>query len=80
MKTKIAEMMDRIKKIEAKIEKMEIEKIQNKANSIIHHLIDKMKENEIYQFADFILYLRKMNDRFNLDRIIKGLKLLHEKE
>ena len=62
-----------------KIEKMEMEKIQDKTNSILD-LIDNMKENELYEFAEFILYLRKMNDPYNLDSIIKGLKLLKEKK
>jgi methyl-accepting chemotaxis protein len=79
MKDKMKEIMDRIKKIEAKIEKMEMERIQEKTNSILD-IINNMKENELYEFAEFILYLRKMNDPFNLDSIIKGLKFLKEKK
>ena len=70
--------MNRIKKLKSKIEKMEREKIENKANSIFD-IIDKMNENELYEFADFILYLRNMNDPFNLDDIMNGIKILKEK-
>mgnify|MGYP003571438304 FL=1 len=71
--------MDRIKKIEQKIEKMEREKIQEKANTIME-LIEKMNDNELYEFAEFILYLRNMNDPFNLDDIKDGIKLIKEKK
>ena len=79
MKYKMGEVMERIKKIESKIEKMEREKIQAKANSIFD-LMEKMDENELYEFAEFILYLRNMPDPFNLDDLVKGIKLLKEKK
>ena len=38
-----------------------------------------MNENEPYEFAEFISYLRNMNNLFNLDDIMKGIKTFKEK-
>ena len=42
-------------------------------------LIEKMNDNELYELAEFILYLRNMNDPFNLNSIRDAIKAIKEK-
>ena len=78
MKRQMAEVLERLKKLEERMEKYERGMIQNKADKIIDYL-DKMNNNGLYEFANFILELRNMERPFNLENIINGVKLIAEK-
>ena len=60
------------------MEKYERRIIQNKADKIIDYL-DKMNNNGLYEFANFILELRNIDRPFNLENILNGVKLIAEK-
>ena len=78
MKKQMNEVLERIKKIEERMEKYERGIIQNKADKIIDYL-DKMNNNGLYEFANFILDLRNIDRPFNLENILNGVKLIAEK-
>ena len=78
MKKQMNEVLERIKKIEDRMEKCERVNIQNKADKIIDYL-DKMNDNGLYELANFILQLRNMERPFNLDHIMNGIKMILEK-
>ena len=78
MKKQMNEVLERIKKIEDRMEKCERLNIQNKADKIIDYL-DKMNDNGLYELANFILQLRNMERPFNLDHIMNGIKMILEK-
>ena len=77
MRRQMNEVIERIKKIEERMEKYERGIIQNKADKVIDYL-DKMNNNGLYEFANFILELRNMERPFNLEHIINGVKLIAE--
>ena len=77
MKNQMKDTLTRIKKIENELGKIKIEKIEDKA-AIILELLENMEEDEIYEFANFIIELRNMKEPFNLDDIMKGEKLIIE--
>ena len=78
MKIQMEGVLKRIKEIENRVEKLETSQIQNHADKIIDYL-DKMNEDGIYEFANFILEIRKMGKPFKLEHIMKGAKLIIEK-
>ena len=78
MKKQMNEVLERIKKIEDRMEKCERVNIQNKADKIIDYL-DKMNDNGLYELANFILELRNMNRPFNLQNVADGVKIIADK-
>ena len=78
MKKQMNEVIDRIKKIEERMEKYERKLIQDKADNILEYL-DKMDGNGLNEFANFILELRNMERPFNLEHIKNGIKMIADK-
>jgi len=78
MKKQMSQVLIRIKKLEERMEKYERGVIQNKADEIIDYL-DKLNDDGLYEFANFILELRNWERPFNLDNIKKGIKIIAEK-
>ena len=77
MKKQMNEVINRIKKIE---EKMERNIIEQKSNSIIE-LIESMEDDDeqLYEFAKFIIDIRNLKEPFNLDDIKDGLNIIIKK-
>ena len=75
MKKKINDILNRIDNLETKIEKMENEKIQEKAKAIFSCL-DGMNNEDMYKMGKYILDLRKSKQSFNLDNIREGIDKL----
>ena len=76
MKDAIQNIIQRIENLEAKVFTIQIE---HKAEKIEEYL-DNFDENELYEFAEFIIGLRNQNEAFNLDYIIKGIKIINKKK
>ena len=78
----IAEMKsiinDIIKRVEALESQAVIDKVENKKEKI-DDFIERFDEEGLYEFADFINDLRGQNLPFNLEKIIKGAKIILEK-
>ena len=53
-------------------------KIEGKAGEIFNY-INKMNDEELYEVANFILDLRNFKKPFNLEHILKGIKLIASK-
>ena len=53
------QVLVKIKNLEDRIEKIERNSIENKANKIFEY-IDKMNDEELYEISNFILYLRNL--------------------
>ena len=78
MKIQMKEVLERLKKIEGRLEKIERGDIQKKVDKIFKFL-DKMNDNGLYELANFILELRNMNRPFNLQNVADGIKIIAEK-
>ena len=78
MKVQMKEVLERLKKLEGRLEKIERGDIQKKAYKIFKFL-DKMNDNGLYELANFILELRNMNRPFNLQNVVDGVKIIAEK-
>ena len=78
----IAEMKsiinDIIKRVEALESQAVIDKVENKKEKI-DDFIERFDEEGLYEFADFINGLRGQNVYFNLEKVIKGAKIILEK-
>jgi len=76
MKDVIKNIIQRIEKLEAKVFTNQIE---HKAEKIEEYL-EKFDKNGLYEFAEFIIGLRNQNEAFNLDHILKGIKIINQKK
>ena len=61
MKKQINEVLERINKLEDRKEKYERNLIQVEANKI-YEFLDMLNENGLYEFVNFILELRNMEN------------------
>ena len=79
----VKEMREIINKIIHRIEKLETkmieERAENKAEKIAEYL-EKFDEEKLAEFAVFIIELRNQPEPFNLDDIIKGVKIILNKK
>ena len=79
----VKEMRNIINNIVQRIEKLEMklieERAQNKAEKIEIYL-EKLEEEKLYEFSEFILDMRNQNEPFNLDDIFKGIKIILNKK
>ena len=73
MKNIINNIIQRIEKLESKIFNNEVEHKVEK----IEEYLEKFDEKGLYEFAEFIIGLRNQNESFNLEHIIKGVKLIY---
>ena len=67
MKKQMSDVLIRIKKIEDEIEKMKKEQIEEKTKTIFDY-IENMDDNELYEFANFIIDLRNMEKPYDLNK------------
>ncbi len=65
--------------MEDRIEKIERNSIENKADKIFEY-IDKKNDDELYEIANFILDLRNLKKPFSLGQILEGIKLIAGKK
>ena len=72
MKEIINNIIHRIEKLETK---MIEERAENKAEKIAEYL-DKFDESKLAEFSEFIIEIRNQPEPFNLDDIIKGVKII----
>ena len=77
MKKQMNEVLERIKKLEDRMEKYERNLIQDKANKI-YEFLDMLNDNGLYEFANFILELRNMEKPFGLQNVLDGIKIIAE--
>ena len=76
MRNIINNIVQRIEKLEMKLIE---ERAQNKAEKIEIYL-EKLEEEKLYEFSEFILDMRNQNEPFNLDDIFKGIKIILNKK
>jgi len=68
----------KIKNLEIRVENSEKNKIQNGFEKILDYVI-RMNEDGLKELARFILDLRKNDISFGLEHIMKGIKIIVEK-
>ena len=68
----------KIKNLEIRVENSEKNKIQNGFEKILDYVI-RMNEDGLKELARFILDLRKNDISFGLEHIVKGIKIIVEK-
>ena len=68
----------KIKNLEIRVENSVKNKIQNGFEKILDYVI-RMNEDGLKELARFILALRKNNMLFGLEHIMKGIKIIVEK-
>jgi DNA repair exonuclease SbcCD ATPase subunit len=73
MKDIIQNIIQRIEKLERKVYTYQVEHKMEK----IEEYLEKFDENKLYEFAEFIVGLRNQSEPFDLDIIIKGIKLIN---
>ena len=78
MKEQMVLVLNKIKNLEIRVENLEKNKIQNDLEKILDYII-KMNEEGLKELARFILDLRKNNMPFGLEHIMKGIKIIVEK-
>ena len=79
----IKEMRDIVNNIVQRIEKLETkmieERAENKADKI-QEFLEKFNEDKLVEFSEFIIDIRNQPEPFNLDDIIKGIKIIFNKK
>ena len=79
----VKEMREIINNIVQRIEKLETkmieERAENKAEKI-EEFLAKFDDDKLYEFSEFILDMRNQTEPFNLDDIIKGIKIILNKK
>ena len=79
----IKEMKEIVNNIVQRIEKMEAKLIEERAESKaekIEEILEKFDEDKLYEFSEFIVDMRNQPEPFNLDDIIKGIKIILNKK
>ena len=72
-------MKDIIKRVEKLETQSYIDRAENKV-ARIEDFMEKFNEESLYEFADFIIGLRKQNEPFELNQVIEGAKYILEKQ
>ena len=78
----VDEMKKTIENINEKILKLQIQMDTNNAENKVERIedfLERFTEKGLYEFAEFINDLRSQNQPFNLDHVIKGVKIIYEK-
>ena len=78
MKEQMLLVFIKIKNLEIRVENSEKNKIQNGFEKILDYVI-RMNEDGLKELARFILDLRKNDISFGLEHIVKGIKIIVEK-
>jgi len=76
MKEIVSNIVQRIEKLEAKLIE---ERAENKAEKI-GEILEKFDEDKLNEFSEFIIDMRNQPEPFNLDDIIKGIKIILNKK
>ena len=79
----IKEMKEIVNNIVQRIEKLETKLIEERAESKaekIEEILEKFDEDKLYEFSEFILDMRNQPEPFNLDDIIKIIKIILNKK
>ena len=79
----IKEMKEIVNNIVQRIEKLEAKLIEERAENKVEkigEILEKFDEDKLYEFSEFIIDMRNQPEPFNLDDIVKGIKIILNKK